>query len=306
MQTRLSVFGITTIGELAALDDARLRELFGSWWREVRDLARGIDRRPVETERETKSISTEETFEYDVRDERRLIDVLRAQARELAETLERERTVAQTVGVKIKRADFTIVGRQTHLDRTDARCASNLSRRRTLPASRRPGRRTGAPARDPRRFAYRRRLAADEPVLTMLEEDVELGPVPLLLGVVGHRRLPDPPDELRRVVRGVLDGFRSRYASTPIVLLSALAEGADRLVAREALDAGFSLVVPLPMPREEYEKDFVTPQSLAEFRSLLIEPPRHSSCRPRRPRSSPTGARSTPTAARTSLDARSS
>ena len=115
MQTRLSVFGITTIGELAALDPARLRELFGSWWSEVGDLSRGIDRRPVEPERETKSISTEETFEYDVRDESRLIDVLRSQARELAETLERERTVAQTIGIKIKRADFTIVGRQTHL-----------------------------------------------------------------------------------------------------------------------------------------------------------------------------------------------
>ncbi len=115
MQTRLSVFGITTIGELAALDDARLRELFGSWWHELRDLARGIDRRPVEPERETKSISTEETFEYDVCDESRLIDVLRAQARELAETLERERTVAQTIGVKIKRADFSVIGRQTHL-----------------------------------------------------------------------------------------------------------------------------------------------------------------------------------------------
>jgi DNA polymerase IV len=115
MQTRLSVFGITTIGELAALDDGRLRELFGSWGYEVRDLARGIDRRPVEPNRETKSISTEETFEYDVRDEDQLIDVLRVQARELAEALERERTVAQTIGVKIKRADFTIVGRQTHL-----------------------------------------------------------------------------------------------------------------------------------------------------------------------------------------------
>lgn len=114
-QTRLSVFGITTIGELAALDDLRLRELFGSWWTELRDLARGVDRRRVEPERETKSISTEETFEYDVSDERRLIDVLRVQARELAEALERERTVAQTIGVKIKRADFTIVGRQTHL-----------------------------------------------------------------------------------------------------------------------------------------------------------------------------------------------
>ena len=103
----------------------------------------------------------------------------------------------------------------------------------------------------------------------MESRDAEFGPVPLLLGVVGHRRLPNAPDELRRVVRGVLDGFRSRYASTPIVLLSQLAEGADRLVAREALDAGFSLVVPLPMPQEEYEKDFVTPESRAEFRELL-------------------------------------
>lgn len=115
MQTRLSVFGVTTIGEIAELDDARLRELFGSWWREVRDLAHGVDPRPVEPARETKSISTEETFEYDVRDERRLIEILRIQARELAESLERERNVAQTIAVKIKRADFTIVGRQTHL-----------------------------------------------------------------------------------------------------------------------------------------------------------------------------------------------
>ncbi|MFY9665301.1 MAG: DNA polymerase IV [Candidatus Cybelea sp.] len=115
MQARLSVYGVATIGDLAALNDAQMREFFGSWGHEVRDLARGIDRRPVEPERETKSISTEETFEYDVRDEDRLIEVLRVQARELAEVLERERTVAQTVGVKIKRGDFTVVGRQTHL-----------------------------------------------------------------------------------------------------------------------------------------------------------------------------------------------
>lgn len=114
-QTRLSVFGIATIGDLAALDEGRLRELFGSWWTEVRDLARGIDHRAVEPERETKSISTEETFEYDVRDERRLLEVLRSQARELSEILERERTGAQTIGIKIKRADFSVIGRQTHL-----------------------------------------------------------------------------------------------------------------------------------------------------------------------------------------------
>lgn len=114
-QLRLSSFGIATIGELARLDEANLRELLGSWGVELRDLARGLDPRRVEPERETKSISTEQTFEYDVRDERRLIDVLHEQAVELAGELEREHAVARTIGVKIKRADFTTLGRQTRL-----------------------------------------------------------------------------------------------------------------------------------------------------------------------------------------------
>ncbi len=112
---RLQTLGISSIGEVAALDDLRAREIFGSWGPEVRDLARGIDRRTVEPERETKSISTEETFEYDVRDERRLIELLKEQARELADKLEREDCSASTVGIKIKRADFRVFGRQTHL-----------------------------------------------------------------------------------------------------------------------------------------------------------------------------------------------
>ena len=114
-QQRLTAFGIVTVGDLAALGDAQLRELFGSWGNEVRELARGIDRRRVDTSRETKSISTEETFEYDVSDESRLIDVLRAHARELAETLERHGLSAQTVGIKIKRTDYSTFGRQVHL-----------------------------------------------------------------------------------------------------------------------------------------------------------------------------------------------
>jgi DNA polymerase-4 len=114
-QTRLTSFGISTIGELAVLDDARLYDVFGSWGMQVRELARGIDDRQVEPERETKSISTEETFEYDVRDEAELIAVLKTQAIELSEKLERYGLSAQTVGVKIKRSDFTTFGRQTHL-----------------------------------------------------------------------------------------------------------------------------------------------------------------------------------------------
>jgi DNA polymerase IV len=114
-QSRLSGFGIATIGDLAQLDRTRLRELFGSWGNELAELARGVDRRPVETERETKSISTEETFEFDVTDYERLVAILRDHARELAAALAREGLSARTVGIKVKRSDRSILGRQTHL-----------------------------------------------------------------------------------------------------------------------------------------------------------------------------------------------
>ncbi len=113
---RLETFGITTIAQIAALDDDALRNLFGSWGRDVRELARGIDNRAVEPDRETKSISSEETFEYDVRDEKQLIAALREQTRDVVAKMERENLSASTVGVKIKRANFAVFGRQTHLE----------------------------------------------------------------------------------------------------------------------------------------------------------------------------------------------
>ncbi len=114
-QARLAGAGIATIGDVAALDDDAARALFGSWWHQVRDLARGSDDRRVEPERETKSISTEETFEYDVSDERELLALLRLQAGEIAEKLERENASARSIGIKIKRRDFSVRSRQTHL-----------------------------------------------------------------------------------------------------------------------------------------------------------------------------------------------
>jgi DNA polymerase IV len=114
-QARLVELGITTIGDVAALTDDRAKAIFGSWGLELRELARGIDTRPVEPDRETKSISTEETFEYDVRDERRLREILKEQAGELAQTLEREGLSAYTIGIKIRRSDFKTIVRQANL-----------------------------------------------------------------------------------------------------------------------------------------------------------------------------------------------
>ncbi len=104
--------------------------------------------------------------------------------------------------------------------------------------------------------------------------DIPRVQAPLVFGVTGHRDLreQDVPG-LEKKVSEVLLEFRRRYPSTPFILLSPLAEGADRLVARVALGAGIGarLVAPLPMPREMYETDFTAPGSLAEFRGLLAQ-----------------------------------
>ncbi len=112
---RVLAAGVRTIGDAAALDDDALNRIFGRGGAFYRDLARGIDDRAVDGSRERKSISTEETFEYDVRDETRILALLREQAAELGADLKKRDMRAATVGVKIKRGDFTVSGRQTTL-----------------------------------------------------------------------------------------------------------------------------------------------------------------------------------------------
>lgn len=94
--------------------------------------------------------------------------------------------------------------------------------------------------------------------------------LPLVVGVTGHRDLRDQDCQaLKARVQGIFDQLRKLYPTTPLLLLSALAEGADRLVASVALKSGIRLIAPLPLPREEYERDFATAASKAEFAELL-------------------------------------
>ncbi|HTS49166.1 MAG TPA: hypothetical protein VMH05_14545 [Bryobacteraceae bacterium] len=96
---------------------------------------------------------------------------------------------------------------------------------------------------------------------------------PLVIGVTGHRDLrPDDLPQLERKVKHIFERLRERYGSTPLLVLSPLAEGADRLVARVGLldDFGARLVVPLPMPAALYEEDFEEPGSVDEFRALMV------------------------------------
>jgi hypothetical protein len=95
--------------------------------------------------------------------------------------------------------------------------------------------------------------------------------IPLVIGVTGHRDLrAEDLATLRATVRKILQDLQRDYPSTPLLLLSALAEGADRLVADEAIELKVPVLVPLPMTGPEYEKDFArTPGSVEEFRRLL-------------------------------------
>jgi hypothetical protein len=91
-----------------------------------------------------------------------------------------------------------------------------------------------------------------------------------VVGISGHRDLrSEDMATLERLIRGIFDELRHRYPSTPFVVLSPLAEGADRLGARVALECGARLVVPMPMPRDIYVTDFETRESLQEFEELL-------------------------------------
>jgi tetratricopeptide (TPR) repeat protein len=95
----------------------------------------------------------------------------------------------------------------------------------------------------------------------------------LMAGVIGHRRLPDDGlllEQSRKALERIM-GMHSGDPSPQLVVLSALAEGADRLLAKLALSAEFgaALTVVLPLEVADYCCDFPSEESVAEFRSLL-------------------------------------
>ena len=109
-EKRLEEIGIKTVGDLRILGAATLEERFGRYGMRLYELARGIDHSAVVSDRPTKSISAEDTFEKDIR-----LEETEPMIRRLAEKVwlasRKEARVARTIVLKLKTSDFKILTR---------------------------------------------------------------------------------------------------------------------------------------------------------------------------------------------------
>jgi hypothetical protein len=95
---------------------------------------------------------------------------------------------------------------------------------------------------------------------------------PLVIGVSGHRDLHvDAVPLINRRVDEFLADLRRRLPDTELRIMTGMAQGADLLVARAAVKAGWMVDAVLPMPLERYIEDFGA-ESGAALRALLAEP----------------------------------
>jgi len=111
--------------------------------------------------------------------------------------------------------------------------------------------------------------------------------VPLYIGISGHRDIPLDAESLAGFsasIQGILEWYRKDCPHTEIRLMSLLASGADSVAAQAALDIGIKVTGILPLPRDEYARDFETESELASFNRLcdlcaeLYELPLRAGC----------------------------
>lgn len=163
---RLRHLGYDTLGDLARADEATLERHLGSWGREVKRLAQGLDEREVEPDREAKSVGAEETYDEDLTSRAEIEKTLLRHASRIARRLLEGGISAGRVTVKIKYADFTLKTRQLRLSEPVDDAGSLYAAARSLldrfPLAGRAVRLPGVSAGDLREGPPPRTLFSDE------------------------------------------------------------------------------------------------------------------------------------------------
>jgi DNA polymerase-4 len=114
--SRLRSIGVSSVADLADLDESEAVGLLGaSHGRGLWYLAQGLDDRAVVAERESKSVSVEDTFETDIADSARLNQILAGMATKVVDRMRRAQLSGRTISVKIRLHDFTTLTRSATL-----------------------------------------------------------------------------------------------------------------------------------------------------------------------------------------------
>jgi DNA polymerase-4 len=108
--------GFRLIADLQRADERDLVRRYGGEGQRLYRLARGLDDRAVNPERERKSVSAETTFERDLAGFRPLEKRLWSLSEEVSDRLKEKRLAGSTVTLKLKTADFRILTRARSLD----------------------------------------------------------------------------------------------------------------------------------------------------------------------------------------------
>jgi DNA polymerase-4 len=106
MQDRLRDHGFRLIGELQRADETELMRTFGAEGRRLWRLSHGIDDRKVVPDRGAKVISSETTFENDLRDYTTMERILWDLSETVSRRLKTGGLAGSTVTLKLKTADF--------------------------------------------------------------------------------------------------------------------------------------------------------------------------------------------------------
>ena len=111
----LKGMGILRAGQLAQYPPEGIEKKLGKFGLELLALARGEDTRPVVPHEEAKSLSQEQTFTPDLQDRQLMEQILLDQAEQVGWELRKQKLKGQTVHLKVRYPDFTLITRSQTL-----------------------------------------------------------------------------------------------------------------------------------------------------------------------------------------------
>ena len=115
-EKKLLAAGYRTIGDIQEAAPGRLKDLLGNQGAFLKQLAFGIDTRPIEAERQVKSIGDESTYDEDLTDKKQIEKEIAMHSDIVARRLRKHDLFARTISLKIRFASFKTVMRSLSLE----------------------------------------------------------------------------------------------------------------------------------------------------------------------------------------------